>query len=340
MTVSNTLSLVWTQTTFKPRPLPEHVNLVGQAAIITGSNVGLGLEAAKELALHNISLLILAVRDVSRGETAKGAILEIRKVTKTNIEVWPLDQDSYESMTAFGERAATLPRLDLVLLNAGLKFKDRRESKTGHEAHVAVNHLGTALLSLLLLPSLRRTTQGVRKQEGLGPSRLTFTSSSVAFWVPGSEVQKPDLLKWLDNPVSFPEPEKGEPKRYCLSKLLSVFWIRELSSLVRKDDVVINYVNPGYCMSELHRSDLGVSHGSSASRVAWSAAQGGHQLADALVLHPDSHACYLSEMKIRPVGKFAASPAGKTVQKQLWNETMAVLRGECPGSYVDEFNSE
>ncbi|KAI1268193.1 hypothetical protein F5Y18DRAFT_280793 [Xylariaceae sp. FL1019] len=79
---------------------------------------------------------------------------------------------------------------------------------------------------------------------------------------------------------------------------------------------------------------------SSRQVVAWSAAQGGYRLADTPVWHPDNHGCYLSEMKIRPVGKFAASPVGKTVQMQLWNETIAVLREECPGSYLDEFNRE
>ncbi|KAI1268192.1 hypothetical protein F5Y18DRAFT_424523 [Xylariaceae sp. FL1019] len=123
---------------FQTHPLPRHVNPVGQTAIITGSNVGLGFEAAKELALRSISLWILVVRDVS-----KGAILEDQKVAKTSIEVWSLDQDSYQGMTAFGQRAAALRYLDFVLLNAGLKFKERRVSKTGHETHIAVNYLGT-----------------------------------------------------------------------------------------------------------------------------------------------------------------------------------------------------
>ncbi|EED12189.1 short-chain dehydrogenase, putative [Talaromyces stipitatus ATCC 10500] len=39
--------------------------------IITGANVGLGLEAARELAAHGLTRLILATRDVSKAEAAK-----------------------------------------------------------------------------------------------------------------------------------------------------------------------------------------------------------------------------------------------------------------------------
>ncbi|KAI1328003.1 NAD(P)-binding protein [Xylariaceae sp. FL0255] len=345
MAVSGMISMIWHQKTFKPRPLPPHINLAGQTAMITGSNVGLGFETAQELALHGVSHLILAVRDISKGETAKAAILKNPKVPAISIEVWKLDQESWPSIVAFGERAAALPRLDMALLNAGVKFKERRESQNGHESMTAVNHLGTALLSLVLFPVLRRTTRDVRIPEGLGPSRLTFTSSSVAFWIPASEVQKPRLLEWLDNPASFSKPEGSNAMRYSVTKLLSVFWIRELAAFVSNtakgvrdsEEVVINYLNPGYCMSEFHRSDPGAGENSVGRHVAWSAAQGGYQCADALVLHPNSHGCYLSEMKIRPEGKFVASAAGKVVQRQLWDETMAVFRRESPGPYLTEY---
>ena len=44
--------------------------------------------------------------------------------------------------------------------------------------------------------------------------------------------------------------------RYNVSKLLEVFFVRELASktaLNSKSDVIINYVNPGLCHSELAR---------------------------------------------------------------------------------------
>ena len=73
--------------------------LEGQTALITGSNVGLGFEATRELVQHKISRVILAVRSTENGETAKIKLQE--KHPKCKIEVWELDQNSVESMTAF-----------------------------------------------------------------------------------------------------------------------------------------------------------------------------------------------------------------------------------------------
>ncbi|KAI0183560.1 short-chain dehydrogenase/reductase SDR [Xylaria flabelliformis] len=349
MSISGFFNMIWYQTFFKPHPLPPDVHLEGQTAIITGSNVGLGYEAAQELAEHGISRLILAVRNVSKGEAAKARILSHLKSQgyaqkeEVSIEVWPLDQESYPSIIAFASRASTLDRLDLVLLNAGLKFTERHiVPETGHEAHVQVNHLGTALLSLLLLPSLRKTTRTVRRATNLGPARLSITSSSVYSWIPPYELLRPEtadgILKWLDEPASFAKPEPGGAKRYSLSKLLGVLWARELADHVSGDDeVIINFFNPGYCMSEFHRADPAAGADSMGRYVAWTAQQGGFHLTDALVMHPDSHGMYLSEQQIRPISKFVASPEGKAVQKKLWDETMAVFREQCPGPHLEEF---
>ncbi|KAI0483804.1 NAD(P)-binding protein [Xylaria cf. heliscus] len=365
MSLSGFLSLIYHQTLFKPQPLPPSVRLEGQTAIITGSNVGLGFEAAQELAEHGISHLILAVRNTSKGGAAKARILSHLAPQKESsacaIEVWALDQESYPSILSFARRARALERLDLVLLNAGLKLTERRVvADTGHEAHVQVNHLGTALLSLLLLAPLRATTRGVRRDEGLGPARMSITSSSVYAWVSPHEVLRPEtaggLLAWLDDPASFARAEPGGGGRYSLSKLLCVLWARELAAHVSNSnsnsygnsnsngggedgalDVVVNVFNPGYCMSEFHRADPAAGADSLGRYIAWTARQGGYHLTDALVMHPDSHGMYLSEQQIRPISKFVASPEGKAVQKRLWDETMALFREQCPGPHLEEF---
>ncbi|KAI1291196.1 short-chain dehydrogenase/reductase SDR [Xylaria venustula] len=353
MSISGFLSFIWYQTFWKPHPLPPDVRLDGQTAIITGSNVGLGYEAAKQLAEHGISRLILAVRNTSKGEGAKATILSHlqsqprtqKEASSCAIEVWPLDQESYPSIIAFAARVKTdLDRLDLVLLNAGLKFTTRHiVPETGHEAHVQVNHLGTALLSLLLLDPLRRTTHTVRRDAGLGPARLSITSSSVYAWVSPYEVLREEtrtaggLLAWLDEPASFPKPEPGGGGRYSLSKLLGVLWARELADHVSSHDVVINMFNPGYCMSDFHRSDPTADAGGLVSHVAWTAQQGGYHLTDAVVLHPESHGMWLSEQQIRPISKFVASSKGKIIQERLWDETLAVFQKQCPGPHLDEF---
>lgn len=286
------------QLTFRPKPLSPDVRLDGKTAIVTGSNVGLGFEAASELAAHGLSRLVLAVRSEPKGEEAKSKIAAASPAC--DIRVWPLDQEDVASVVAFAERArAQLDRLDIACLNAGLKRLEFSQSpKTRHEAHVQINHLGTALPSLLLLEPLRRTAR-----ETGAPSRMSITASSVAFFIAPTETltavpegHDGSLLKWLDDPASF--GTAGSDKRYSLSKLLNVLWMRALAAHVDGKEVVINTFNPGYCRSEFHRVDPSaerISHW-----IAWSTEQGAWHITDAAVRHPGSHGKYLSEQRIRP----------------------------------------
>ncbi|KAI1211409.1 NAD(P)-binding protein [Annulohypoxylon truncatum] len=323
------VDLYWHQLTFKARPLPDDILLGGQTAIVTGSNVGLGFEAAKELASHELSRLILAVRDPAKGEAAKAEIARV--APKCDIQVWQLDQESWGSMVAFAERARTeLDRLDITLLNAGLKRLEYTRSPTNHEAHVQINYLGTALLSLLLIEPLRRTARQTGK-----PGRITITASSVGFNAPVRDVLSPQggssIINWLDNPASFVPGES----RYCLSKLLDMFWTRALASRLDASDVVVNTLNPGYCQSAFHRVDPTAEKAS--KYFAFTTVEGGRHLTDAAVRHPDSHGAYLSEQRIRSFSKFILSTKGEEVQQKLWDETIALFREECPEAHIGEF---
>lgn len=91
----------------------------GQTVIVTGSNTGLGREAANHIVRLNADKVILAVRDVSKGEIAKQYI-EQSTGKKNVVDVWALDLSSYASIKTFVKRAEMLPRLDAVLENAGI----------------------------------------------------------------------------------------------------------------------------------------------------------------------------------------------------------------------------
>ncbi|KAI0841457.1 NAD(P)-binding protein [Hypoxylon sp. FL0890] len=309
---------LYRQITFKPKPLPRNIHLNGKTALVTGANAGLGLEACKELAAHGLARIILGVRNISKSEAAKKIILAYN--TESDIQAWELDQESFESIIKFADRAAALGRLDIVILSAGVKNLEFIKSKTGHESHIQVNHLGTALLSLLLLGPLKKTAAAT----GL-PSRLTIVTSENHFWAKLKEINAPNTLLKMDGKETF---GKGMD-RYNASKLLNVLWMRELS--VKADtSVIINAVNPGFCRSTLHRSD---SSGSSfANIVGWTPQQGGHCLTDAATRHDkDGHGAYISEQTVKSPSPFVLSPAGKSAQKKIWDETIQLLRDEVPG---------
>jgi NAD(P)-dependent dehydrogenase (short-subunit alcohol dehydrogenase family) len=128
---------------------------------VTGSNGGLGLEAARHFARLGASRLILACRSTERGEAAKADIERSLAATSTSastiVEVWPLDLCSFESVRAFCRRAeAELERLDVLLANAAILTLNCRMAE-GYEMQVTTNVISTFLLVLMLLPVMRRT---------------------------------------------------------------------------------------------------------------------------------------------------------------------------------------
>jgi NAD(P)-dependent dehydrogenase (short-subunit alcohol dehydrogenase family) len=151
------------------------VDLSGKTAIVTGSNIGLGLECARQLLDLGLSKLILAVRDDAKGEAARTNLSAGRSLEAGAIEVWKLDLSAYDSITKFAERASSLERLDIAVLSAGVyKVNMTFNAATGYEEDVQVNYLSTALLTILLLPVLKA------KKSGTAPGRLTIISSDTA----------------------------------------------------------------------------------------------------------------------------------------------------------------
>ncbi|KAI1825271.1 NAD(P)-binding protein [Xylaria intraflava] len=309
---------LYRQLTVKPKPLPANVSLRGKTVLVTGANVGLGLEACQELAAHGAARIILGVRSVSKGETAKSTILALSP--NVDVQVWELDQESAKSIKAFADKAASLDRLDVVILNAGVKVMEFTKSKFGHESNIQVNHLGTALLSLLLCGPLRRTGAATGS-----PARLTIVSSENHFWVDLKEIKSDNALARMDDMAIF---QKGMV-RYNSTKLLNVLWMRELSARVR-GNIIINAVNPGFCRSSLHRGDPGGSW--SAKLLGRTAAQGGHCLTDAATQHErDGHGAYLSEQAVTDPSSFVLSAEGAVAQRKIWDETVQLLQKETPG---------
>ena len=298
------LGSMYRQFIFKPKPLPESVSLDGKTALVTGANGGLGLETCKELCEHGLARLIITVRDVTKGETAKKQI--VAQNADVQVEVWNVDQESFESIKEFADRVAQLDRLDIAILNAGVKMTTLSKSSTGHERNLQVrfssktrwqklgsapctqvNHLGTALLSLLLIEPLQRTGTET------SPARLTIVSSETHFYSKFEEINAPNTLAHMDDEKSF----GSGMDRYNTTKLLNVLWTRELSKRVG-GNIIVDTVNPGSCQSNLHRHNS--SHALFVNLIGWTSTQGGHCLTDAAIQHGrDGHGAYMSEQTIK-----------------------------------------
>ena len=194
--------VLWSQLFFTP-PYPI-TDFSGQTVIVTGSNVGLGLEAARHFARLNCAKLILAVRTVSKGEQAKESILSSTKRTSDCVEVWPLDLSSSVSVKAFAKRAEGLERVDVLVENAGLGVAGW-EVMEGMEASLQINVISTFLLALLMLPKLRATG----KRFGTTP-HLEIVSSEAHFMAAFKERDEDDMYAKLNDEKTFDLFERYE----------------------------------------------------------------------------------------------------------------------------------
>lgn len=206
--------------------------------IITGSNQGLGFDAAKALRkLDPKAQIVLACRNEAKGMEAAR---RLRGKGPTPICV-PLDLASLESVrtfaTLFAERK--LPPLRALICNAGIQIIAKPElSRDGYELTFAVNHLAHFLLANLLIP----------KMEPDG--RIVFVSSGTHDPARKSGLPAP---RWTSAEALARPANDGESlgkagrRAYAMSKLCNVLCTYEFARRLetRNSQVTISAFDPG-----------------------------------------------------------------------------------------------
>lgn len=283
-------------------PLPPSLTLAGQTGLVTGANTGLGLAATRQLLALGLDHAVLAVRSRARAAAAAAALAAA--FPRARVDVWIVDMASYASVRGLAARCAQeLPRLDVVVLNAGVQparfARVRAESEAGsddgHELTLQVNYLSTVLLAVLLLPVLRDKRRG----RGGAPARLSVVASDTAYWakVPGPG---PIFARF--------EAEDGFDTHawYAGSKLLLILAVAKLAEHVDPQDVIVNTVNPGLVSGTSIMRDLQPAWLRPVVRaLVWlvgrDLAAGASTYVDgAVVQGPESHGSYCSDWTIKP----------------------------------------
>jgi len=159
---------------FSYAPLDVHpVDLSGKAYIVTGCTVGgIGMETALILAEWNATVLC-SVRSKEKGESVlQQAAPRLKSSPKGKIEYALVDFSSFQSVRAFArEVLGRMPKIDGVVLNAGLHLAKSKITVDGLEEEVQVNHYSQFLLVRLLEKRIIESA----------PAQLVFVSSSALF---------------------------------------------------------------------------------------------------------------------------------------------------------------
>jgi NAD(P)-dependent dehydrogenase (short-subunit alcohol dehydrogenase family) len=198
-------------------------SMQGKVVVITGSNIGIGLETAVGVAAEGATT-VLACRNQAK---AKAAATDVAaRSGNDDVHVVPLDLSDLASVQqAAADILDRWDRLDVLVNNAGGTWSERAVTAQGFEQTFGVNHLGHFLLTLLLLGRLKASA----------PSRV-INLTSVGHHMAYKGMRFEDLQS---------EHGYAGMEAYGRSKLANILFTRELARRLAGTGVTVNAVHPG-----------------------------------------------------------------------------------------------
>ena len=193
--------------------------------VITGANTGIGFAAACALAREGASIVLIC-RDPDKGKAALAAVGKIAvSAPSLFIADFALQSSIRDLSRKLHER---LPRIDVLINNAGAAFARRELTADGIERTFAVNHLAPFLLTHLVLDLIRAALRGriVNLTAGIPVSRSSF----------------------LDNLQG--EKHYSLFSAYRSSKIGNILFTYELARRLRGTGITVNCVHPGPIRTE------------------------------------------------------------------------------------------
>jgi NAD(P)-dependent dehydrogenase (short-subunit alcohol dehydrogenase family) len=138
------------------------------------------------------------------------------------------------------EVVASVPRLDVLINNAGCGNLARSVTADGYETTFAVNHLAPFLLTNLLLDTLKKS----------GPARIVNVASRAHR---NQEIDFDDLMS---------EREYRVMRTYGRSKLANILFTRTLAARLAGSNVTANSLHPGLIAT-------GIGQTNAVARLGW-----------------------------------------------------------------------
>ena len=196
-------------------------DITNKNILITGATSGIGKAAALKLSLLGANIFFVA-RNQQKAQLLVDEISEI-----SDKEAVPIiaDLSSQADIHSVAQvfNSFNIP-LHVLLNNAGLINKERKETVDGLEEVFAINHIAYFLLTMLLLDRLKEANN----------SRIVNVSSGAHAFVKGFNFE------------DYQAKNTYKPFQvYGYSKLANILFTKKLSDILREDNITVNCLHPG-----------------------------------------------------------------------------------------------
>ena len=206
----------------------------GKTFVITGATSGIGHETALRLAARGARLALVG-RDRRLGEAASAAIQQ--QTPGCDVQIHYADLSRLDEVRRLGGAlTAALPRIDVLINNAGAIFRGREETADGLERTFALNHMAYFLLTDLLRARLIASA----------PARIVNVAS---------EAHRGATLDFDDLQGAR---RYGAWSAYRRSKLANILFTRELARRLDGTGVSANCLHPGFVASRFGDNTTGL----------------------------------------------------------------------------------
>jgi NAD(P)-dependent dehydrogenase (short-subunit alcohol dehydrogenase family) len=204
--------------------------MVGRTVLITGGTGGIGKATALGLAAMGARVAITG-RDPER---TTAAAREIRLAHRGEVMTFVADLSSQSEVRRLAEEVQlALPRIDVMINNAGGYWNTRRVTVDGLEHTFALNHLAPFLLTNLLVDRLK----------GSSPARVVTVASNA------------QALGRIDFDDLQGERSYSGARAYNQSKLANVVFTYELARRLWATGVTANALHPGVVNTSFGAAD-------------------------------------------------------------------------------------
>lgn len=208
--------------------------LCGKIIAVTGATAGIGRVVCERLAARSATLALVG-RERSKTETLAAALM---RRGAPHVSVHVADLSCLGDVRRVAGELAALPRLDVLLNNAGAIFNNREETVDRLERTFALNHLAYFTLTNLLLERLKRTA----------PARIVNVAS---------EAHRKTMLDFGDLQTTCRYSGWLSYKR---SKLCNILFTRALARRLRGSGVTANALHPGFVATGFGDNNGGLFH--------------------------------------------------------------------------------